>query len=228
MLFSLNCIRLTRRSISILAIFVSLFSACSNAPVAKKDTFGEIDSALIAADTAMQVNMDLSYEYHKSLTQNDSTVFDFLAYDKPKGQTSKEWESKFIVIKRTKSSQDTVIKDHRFGPVLGLSMADLDQDGRPEILFYENQTANKDRWRMNIYSLGADGRFKDIHWREPDAKSPAGHYNGGDTFFVYENHLIRRFPFYDKTDDTKPKSTVWQSYILSHGKITLDNEKTQQ
>ena len=121
-----------------------------------------------------------------------------------------------------------MIKDHRIGPVSGLSIADLDQDGQPEILFYENQTATKSRWQMNIYTPGANGKFKDFHWRELDAKSPTGHYNGGDTFFVYQDHLIRRFPYYEKQADTKPQSTIWQSYILRNGKVTLDNEKTQQ
>lgn len=217
----------TNQSLWTLVLFVTLFSACSNPPVAKHDTFGELDSTLIAADTAMEVNMDLSYEYHKSLVQNDTTVFDFLAYDKPKGQNSKEWESKFIVIKRTKASQDTVIKDHRLGPVEGLSITDLDQDGQPEILFYENQTATKSRWQVNIYTPGPKGKFKEIQWRELDAKSPVGHYNGGDTFFVYQDHLIRRFPYYAKSDDKKAQSTIWQSYILRNGKVTLDNEKTQ-
>jgi hypothetical protein len=211
-----------------ITVIVAFFSACSTPPTVKPDTFGEIDSARIASDTAMEINMDLSYEYHKSLVQNDTTVFDFLAYDKPKGATSKEWESKFIVIRRTNTRQDTVIKDHRLGPVKGLSLADLDHDGVPEILFYEDQAATNNQWVMHIYKRRPDDKYEGIHWRQLDAKSPVDHYKGSDTFFVYQDHLIRRFPYYEKHDDAKPKGAIWQSYTLSNGKVKLDNEKTQQ
>ncbi len=208
-----------------LSVFVCFFSACSNKPVVKTDTFGELDTTRIASDTAMEVNMDRSYEYVKTLVQNDSTVYDFLAYDKPKDQAGTEWESKFIVIKRTNSRQDTVIRANRMGAVRGLSLADLNGDGRPEILFYEEQTADKNRWKVHIYSPKADRGYSAIEWRQLDAQSPLEHYKGGDTFFVYQDHLIRRFPFYEKYEDVRPKGSQWQSYKLSNGKLVLENEK---
>lgn len=173
----------------------------------------------------MQANMDLSYEYQKTLVQNDSMVYDVLAYDKPSNSDPKKWEGKFIVIRRTNTKQDTIIKDSRFGPVKGLSLADLNNDGHPEILFYEDQTADKSRWHLRIYTPRPDGTYQGIYWRELDAKSSAGHYRGADTFFVYEHHLIRRYPYYEMNDSTSAKSDQWQSYKLAGGQLVLENEK---
>ena len=223
-------VHILKRSISLsaLAIFVCLFSACSPPPAPKVDTFGELDSARIAADTSMQSNMDLSYEYQKSLVLSDSVVFDFLAYDRPSLDDKTKWEGKFIVIERTSTSQDTVIRGARFGPVRGLNLTDLDGDGRPEILFYENQTAQKYKWLVRIFSPKPDGSYREIRWTELDAKPSPDHYRGGDTFFVYQNYLIRRFPYFEKDVEESTKANLWQSYKLNNGKLILENEKLVQ
>jgi len=208
-----------------LLIIAGSFAACSNKQGAKTTTFGEINTDSIAKDTAMQVNMDLSYEYTKALALNDTTVFDFLAYDRPVRNDPHQWEGKFILIRRTRGGQDTVIKANRTGPVTGLSLADLDHDGQPELTFYENQTAGKDRWLLRVFRHFTSGKYEETDLHELDAKSPPGHYRGRDTFFVYENHLIRRFPYYEQPADTASKGRVWQSYSLTSGRISLDNEK---
>jgi hypothetical protein len=211
---------------SLLIFFVCLFSDCSNKPAAKPETFGELDTARIATDTAMEANIDLSYEYQNTLAQNDSVVYDFLAYDRPTITHKKKWEGKFIVIKRTNTQQDTIIKGSRLGPVRGLSLADLDGDGRPEILFYEDQAADTYRWIVHIYSPHTDGKYQEIRWREDEAKSSPGHYRGRDTFFVYQDHLIRRYPYYGQGDTASAHQ--WQSYKLKSGKMVLENEKLVQ
>ena len=223
-----TCVFTSRIFFSALIIFVCLFSACSPPPAPKADTFGELDSARIAADTSMQANMDLSYEYQKSLILNDSVVFDFLAYDRPSLSDAKKWEGKFIVIQRTSTRQDTIIRGSRFGPVKGLCLADLNGDGRPEMLFYEDQTAQKYRWLVRIYSPRPDGVYKEIRWTELDVKPSPDHYRGGDTFFVYQNYLIRRFPYYEKSVEESTNANLWQSYKLNNGKLVLENEKLAQ
>ena len=207
-----------------------LFSACSpDKSTDAQKTFGEVDKTVIAADTTMQTNMDLSYEYQKTIKLNDTTLFDFLAYDRPSRDKPKEWEGKLIIIRRTNSRQDTVVKDNRLGNVKGLSIADLDQDGRPEILFYEDQTVDKNNWHLRIYSQKADGTFKGIYWRELDAKTANDHYRGQDTFFIYQNHLIRRYPYYEPNNiATTTQANLWQSYKLSHDLLVLENEKIER
>jgi len=212
-------------SLTVLAGLACLFTECSNPDKVQQDTFGELDTTKIATDTSMEVNMDLSYEYQKTLTQNDSVVFDILAYDKPSNSDPKKWEGKFIVIRRTNTKQDTIIKDSRFGPVKGLSLADLDHDGRPEILFYEDQTADKSRWHLRIYIRKPDGTYKGVYWREQDVRSSADHYRGFDTFFIYENHLIRRYPYYEGKDSANANADLWQSYKLSRDQLVMENER---
>ena len=209
----------------ILSVLVSLFTDCSNKP-APTETFGELDTTVIAADTSMQVNIDHSYEYQKTLVQNDTTVYDFLAYDRPQKGSNTIWESKFIVIKRTNTRQDTVIKDNRVGPVKGLCLADLDHDGRPEILFYEDQSIDKSLWRVRIFSPGPDGKYARVVWGDLDLK-PTENHKAGDTLFVYQDHLIRRYPYYE-VGDTLATGAFWQSYQLNKGKLVLENEKRVQ
>jgi hypothetical protein len=214
-------------SLFIFSAMVLCFSACTNRPTAP-DTFGTLDTARVAADTAMQANMDLSYEYQKTLVQNDSIVFDFLAYDRPGRDNTKEWDEKLIVIRRTNTRQDTVIRSFRLGAVKGLAIADLDQDGRPEILYYEDQTVDKNRWHLIVYSQNPDGTFRTIHLRQLDAKTPNNNYLGGDSFFVYKNHLIRRFPYYEPDNTGTAKASLWQSYKLVKDKLVLENEKIER
>ena len=212
----------------LLSLFVSFFSDCSNHAAVQPNTFGQLDSARIAADTSMQDNMDLSYEYQKTLILNDSVVYDFLAYDKPSNTDSKKWEGKFIVIKRTNTRQDTIIKDSRSGPVKGLCLADPDNDGKPEIIFYEDNTAQKYSWVVRIYSPIAEGRYREIRLTEFGVKPDPDHYRGGDTFLVYQSYLIRHYPYYEKAGDTVAKGSWWQSYKLSKGKPILNSEKREE
>jgi hypothetical protein len=211
----------------ILLISAIIFSRCSNPNAAQKDTFGEVDTARIASDTAMQANMDLSYEYLKTLIQSDSVVYDFLAYDRPSYADPKKWEGKFIVIRRTNTKQDTIIKDKRFGPVKGLSLAYLDHKASPDILFYEDKTADKYRWVVRIYSPMPDGKYKEIRWNEFNTHRSNEHYRAGDTFFVYQNYLVRRYPYYEHSDDSIAKQNIWQSYTVKTGQLILENEKKE-
>lgn len=76
---------------------------------------------------------------------------------------------------------------------------------------YENALAE----RMNR-------TIKEIIWTDLDGKASSWH--NSDTFFVYQDHLIRRFPYYEQNDSV-PKGNVWQSYILKNDQMVLENEK---
>lgn len=197
-----------------------LLSSCQNRGPAI-DTFGQLDSAQVAADTTMQVNMDRSYEYQKVLPENDTVVYDFLAYDKPKGSSNPEWESKFIVIRRTSSFQDTIIKDHRAGVVQHVSLCDLDQNGKPEIMFYEYPTFRmKGAAPCELFLYETNGRAK-------GTKTPvtlqntalAQHYKGKDSFQIAANTLVRIIPYYAQPSDSLPSSQLSQVYKLKDHRL---------
>jgi hypothetical protein len=211
--------------LALLTATVCLFSDCSNRQAAKPNTFEALDSAHIASDTAMQVDMDLSYEYQRTLVQNDSVVYDFLAYDKPKGQAGKEWESKFHIIRRTAHAEDTVAKGNRSNPVQAVWLSDLDRDGRAEIMFYEYPKAAGRLVDLIAWEMPPGAKARKI---EVALQEVPQHYRGRDTFFVYQDRLIRRFPYYEKQGDSAATGSDWQSYRLDHGRLVLDKERMQQ
>ena len=202
-----------------------ILSGCQDHRATSIDTFGELDSLQVAADTTMQVNMDRSYEFQKSLVENDTVVFDFLAYDKPKGSSSPDWESKFIVIRRTSSSSDTIIKDFRSGIVQSLWLSDMNQNGKPEIMFYEYPTsASKHLGHTNFYAYETDGR-RNAHKIQTGFRGNVPQTSGRDSFFVYQGFLIHKVPYYTKQTDTIAAGDVWQSYRLADHALVLAKEK---
>jgi hypothetical protein len=208
----------------ILASFSLLLSSCQDRKPAI-DTFGELDSLKVASDTTMQVNMDRSYEYQKSLVESDSVVYDFLAYDKPKGSSSPDWESKFIVIRRTKFNQDTVIKDNRSGIIQSTFLADINENGRKEVLFYEYPKHDaKPPMKVSFFVCEMNGRNK-VQSTTTDFKFDDQHYKGRDSFFINENYIIRRSPYYSKSIDSPASGMLWQSYKISGGRLVLAKEK---
>ena len=216
-----------RSCLFFLSAFALLLSGCQDHKDPSIENFGQIDSSLIAADTTMQVNMDRSYEFQKTLVKNDTEVYDFLAYDKPKGSSSPEWESKFIVIRRTTSASDTVIKDIRSGIVRSLWLSDLDENGKPEIMFYEYPKKNaKASQPFEFYAYQMEGRGK-AHKIEIEVKHNALHYKGQDSFFVDASYLIRKTPYYENQKDSLASGYLWQSYKLVNGKLIFDKEKKE-
>jgi hypothetical protein len=211
-------------SLFFLSVFTFLLVACTSRNNSDVKTYGDLDSARIASDTAMQVDMDLSYEYQQNLAQSDSVVFDFLAYDKPKGPAGKEWESKFHIIRRVAHSEDTVARGLRSGAVRTVWLSDLDRNGLEEIMFYEYPKSSKRRVDLIAYEMGTDHK---AHLIQADMKEDMEHYKGMDTFFVSQDRLVRRYPYYVRAQDSTASGSDWQSYKLSSGKLRLENEKVE-
>jgi hypothetical protein len=201
--------------------FILLYG-CKGKPTNQAANFGDLDSSKIAADTTMQANMDLSYEYQKTLKESDSVVFDFLAYDRPQPGNDKVWESKFLLIRRTKTAQDTVIKGSRSDVVKNIWISDLDKNGKPEIMFYEYPRASKKRIQLYVFEIESPTTFRSI---ESNFKEYGLNYRGGDTIFAFDKYLIRKFPTYKKAEDKTPSGAIWESYKLEKGKLVLFKTK---
>jgi hypothetical protein len=78
---------------------------------------------------------------------------------------------------------------------------------------------------VRAYTNAADGKYRAVRLREFDAKTDAAHYHGRDTFFVHQNYLIRRYPYYEKQTDSLPQGTWWQSYQIRGGIFVLAKEQ---
>ena len=205
----------------ILYILLSLCS-CKPKPKAGEVSFGDIDTSHIAADTSMQVNMDRSYEYQKPLPESDSVVYDFLAYDRPQPSNTRNWERKFLVIRRTGAGQDTIIRGSRNGVVGSIWLSDLDGDGHSEIMFYDHPFTSPAHVRLYAYEFDGTKRYHDIKFNSGEM-SPS--YRGGDSFFVYDGYLIRRYPSFKSNKDSIPRSERWESYKLEKETLVLSKSK---
>lgn len=74
--------------------------------------FGTIDSLAIAADTTMQLGIESSYEYHKTIAATDTVAYDIVGYG---GSASK---GELAVLRRGANNKaDTVLKQTREGMI---------------------------------------------------------------------------------------------------------------
>ncbi len=93
----------------ILVLVIFLVSGCIQ-NTNQQDTAGTIDTAAIAADTAMQIGFESSYEYHKSITIYDTLVYDVVGYGGPASS------GEFAVMRRgADNKSDTIAKEKREG-----------------------------------------------------------------------------------------------------------------
>ncbi len=185
------------------------------------DTFGQLDSAQVAADTTMQVNMDRSYEYLRTFPEGDTVAYDLLAYDKPKGSSNPEWESKFIVIRRARAGQDTIVKDTRQGKVRAAWLSDMDHNGRSELLFYTCSDLGKKQQDCTLYAFETDGRAK-AHKISIDV--PDNHLQGGqcDSFFIDHDLLARAVTTSGQGNSGAIRNL--QIYKLVNGKLIFEKQ----
>src|SRR3569832_1649731 len=87
-----------------------LFLTSCNQNKNKIPVVGDLDSAAIAIDTAMQLGFESSYEFHKTLVANEQLVYDVVGYG---GSASK---GEFAIMRRGADNKtDTVIKQNRKG-----------------------------------------------------------------------------------------------------------------
>lgn len=102
----------------ILAVTIVLFSGCIE-NTEQKVPAGTIDTAAIAADTAMQIGIESSYEYHKSITVYDTLVYDVVGYGGPASL------GEFAVMRRgADNKSDTIAKEKREGIIRGATLKD--------------------------------------------------------------------------------------------------------
>ncbi len=105
------------------------------------------------------------------------------------------------------SINNDVIKQEIDGSVTGAEIADLNNDGSPEIYVYVNSAGSGSYGSLVAYSANHKKSLSGIYLPalEDDKKNSAG-YMGHDEFAVIESSFARRFPIYKK-DDSNAKPT---------------------
>ena len=116
-----------------------------------------------------------------------------------------------------------VIKQEIDGSVTGAEIADLNNDGSPEIYVYVNSAGSGAYGSLVAYSANNKKSLSGIYLAplEDDKKNSVG-YMGHDEFAVIENSFARRFPIYKKEDtNANPTGGTRQlQYKLVPGEAT--------
>jgi hypothetical protein len=126
-----------------LLLFILLLTSCGQNSN-QRPNFGTIDSAAIAADTAMQLGIESSYEYHKTLAATDTVAYDIIGYG---GSASK---GELAILRRGATNKaDTVFKQPREGIITDVVL----KNGELRIaLQHPKDTADK---KIIIYHIAA-------------------------------------------------------------------------
>jgi uncharacterized protein len=102
---------------------------------------------------------------------------------------------------------NSIIDQEIDGSVGGVEVADINQDGSPEIYVYVTSAGSGSYGSLVAYAANHKKSLSEIYLSpiEEDKKYGIG-YMGHDTFSIVENYLGRRFPVYTK-DDTNAHPT---------------------
>jgi len=117
------------------------------------------------------------------------------------------------------------------GSVVGAEVADLNNDGSPEIYIYVQSAGSGSYGTLIAYSVNNKKSMTPIYVPDLDDKLSKG-YMGHDEFAIVEGTLARRFPIYKEGDaNAKPTGGTRQiSYKLKNGEATwlLEVEKVNE
>lgn len=153
---------------------IALFSCTPNSN--SNPEFGTLDSKAIAADTTMQLAMETSYEYNKTLVINNNEVIDVVAWGAP-------GSGEYALLYRNKEGIDTIAKTQRNGKVKDCWLADLNGNGKPEVIAII-QTPDSGSYE-SVLGFETDKRSQatPLHFNIKLLKEYVNEYQGNDTMY---------------------------------------------
>ena len=97
--------------LSFIVLFSLLLFSCTQNTKTSSE-FGTVDSLSVAADTTMQLGIESSYEFHKTVVAADTLVYDVVGYG---GSAS---AGELAILRRGANNKaDTVLKQTREGVI---------------------------------------------------------------------------------------------------------------
>jgi len=127
-------------------LVLAVLSSCSSGNKDKTPVLGHLDTAAVAMDTAMQLGLESSYEFHKALIVNDTLVYDVIAFGGPasKGEVA-------ILRRGATNKTDTVFKDIRQGIIADTWLADSNSNKKQEVYIAIKNAADNSLQKLVKY-----------------------------------------------------------------------------
>jgi hypothetical protein len=172
----------------------------------------------IAADTQMQIAIDKSYEYQKTLPESDQVVYDFTAYDRPGIGSDTTIQHRYQVVRRTGSRLDTVIKGTRLGHVEQAWITDLNHNDLSEITFYETAVGDT----MSITSCEMDKLGDTCKSILVKLDRLPHHKAGSDVIHLIDDKLEWQYVTQDKSKQTQLIRQYYQLHGRKLEKVNMD------
>ncbi len=115
--------------------------------------------------------------------------------------TDKGSENTLVITPSGLSERNDVIEQKIDGMVTGAQIADLNNDGSPEIYVYVTPAGSGAYGTLVAYSANSKASLSEIYLPplEQNKKAAKG-YMGHDEFSIVENTFVRRFPLYREND----------------------------
>jgi len=99
------------------------------------------------------------------------------------------------------SGSNEVMKNEVDGSVYGADVADINQDGFPEVYVYATSAGSGSYGSLIAYASNKNKSISAIYLPElSDDKKLSQGYMGHDQFSIDKNSLLRKFPIYKKGD----------------------------
>ncbi|HLP49499.1 MAG TPA: hypothetical protein VK154_01380 [Chitinophagales bacterium] len=135
-----------KRLFYLLSVIFGLSACTSNKD--KTPVLGNFDSLAIAMDTTLQLGLESSYEFHKTLNVNDTLVYDVVGYG---GSAAK---GEYAILRRGADNKtDTVQKGVREGYIAETFLADSNRNGAQEIYVIVKAAGNSGMQKNIKYEL---------------------------------------------------------------------------
>lgn len=188
-------------SVLFIALLVTiLLSSCNNKSKDTRPFVGSLDSAAIAADTTMQLGLEQSYEFNRTLPVNKNVVYDVIAWGTPtKGLLS-------FVYRNDKGVLDTVVEMNRLGIVKDCWVSDMNKNGKPEVMAVLQNNDSRKLQNLIAVEVGEGRIIEELKFDIKLPKNVLSKYNGQDNIYYVakENALYHEFPMQDSTSITPP------------------------
>lgn len=182
-----------RSKVAFFFIAVLCLTSCNNEPKDTRPVVGEFDSTAIAADTVMQIGLEQSYEFNKTLTVNKNVVYDVIAWGTPtQGKLC-------FVYRNEKGVLDTVLETNRLGLVKDCWVSDMNDNGNTEVIaVLQNNDSQKLQTIIGV-EVDAQRNVTDLKFEAQFPKEVVAKYKGNDKieYVANEDAIYHQFPLMD-------------------------------